>query len=231
MQLLKTRRGARLLHDGHVVSEVLARPGPTHSIFDVLAAGMCLHPSPFARIGLLGFAGGGVLAPLRAMGSDAPVHAVDLSLKAAPLFRKLCGSWAKPFQLTEKDALLWLEQGRQHFDVLVEDLSIQVPNDVTKPDVSLQGLPGAMARRLAPCGVVVVNALPVPGLSWAALTHALTHPFQRVQAVEVRGFSNRVLLAGSHLPKARAVGETLRFFLGGIGSKLANGVAVRQVRT
>ena len=231
MQVLKTRRGARLVHDGHVVSEVLARPGPTHSIFDVLAAGMCLHPSPSSRIGLLGFAGGGVLAPLRAMGSTACVHAVDLSLKAAPLFRQLCGQWAKPFQLTEKDALLWLEQGRQRFDVLVEDLSIQVPHDVTKPDVSLLGLPRAMSRRLAQGGVVVVNALPVPGLSWAALTHALTHPFPTVQAVEVRGFSNRVLLAGAHLPNARAVGEMLRFFLGGIGSQLADGVAVRRIRT
>ncbi|MEC9081308.1 MAG: hypothetical protein VYE44_05980, partial [Verrucomicrobiota bacterium] len=62
-----TGRGARLVQNGSVLSEVLAQPGPTNSVFDALAALVRLF-SPGARVGLLGFAGGGIIAPLRAMG-------------------------------------------------------------------------------------------------------------------------------------------------------------------
>ena len=38
MRVERTRRGARIIEDDVVLSEVLAQPGATHSLFDVLAA-------------------------------------------------------------------------------------------------------------------------------------------------------------------------------------------------
>ena len=227
MKVVKTRRGARLLHEGHVVSEVLSSPGPTHSIFDVLAAAACLHDTA-QHLALLGFAGGGVVAPLRAMGFDAPIHAVDLWVEAEPVFRELCGPWAKEVELTKEDALVWLRDVRQVFDVIVEDLSMQIPDDVTKPDVSLKALPKAIARKRTSNGWVIVNALPVKGYSWRELTQSLTRPFRHVLEIHVEGFANRILVAGPKPMKAREVSLKLRFFLEAIGSNLAHQVSVRN---
>jgi len=230
MKVLKTRRGARLLHEGHVVSEVLSSPGPTHSIFDVLAAAACLHDSA-QNLALLGFAGGGVVAPLRAMGFDAPIHAVDLWVEAEPVFRQLCGAWAQDVKLTEQDALLWLQEAKQGFDVIVEDLSMQIPNDVTKPDVSLKALPKAIAQKLSKDGLVVVNALPVKGHSWKELTLSLTRPFRHVLEIHVEDFANRILLASRKPLNARQISGHLRFLLEAIGSKLARQISVRSTVT
>ena len=61
MKIVRTRRGARIVDDDVVLSEILAKPGPTHSLFDLLAAAVAtLAPGP--RFAMLGFAGGGIVA-------------------------------------------------------------------------------------------------------------------------------------------------------------------------
>lgn len=229
MQVRVTRRGARWIHDGHVLSEVLARPGPTHSIFDVLAAAAAVVTPWEEDIAMLGFAGGGLLAPLRAMGVTSAIHAVDLSVEAVPLFRELCGAWAGSVEVAEDDALKWLRRGSSKFQTIIEDLSAQIPNDVIKPEVSLTHLPKAMARRLVRGGAVVVNALPVKGYTRAELTHALTHPFAEVRSLSVEGFVNRILVAGSELPSARELSEQVSEQLASMGSTLANGCRAQKV--
>ena len=76
-EVQQTRRGARLVQNGSVLSEVLAKPGATDSVFDVLAAAIQIF-SPGDRVGILGFAGGGLIAPLRAMSGDHNLSGVDL---------------------------------------------------------------------------------------------------------------------------------------------------------
>jgi hypothetical protein len=57
VRIERTRRGARMIEGDVVLSEILARPGPTHSLFDLLAAAVtALSPGP--RLAVLGFAGG-----------------------------------------------------------------------------------------------------------------------------------------------------------------------------
>jgi len=85
VKIERTRRGARIREGDVILSEILALPGPTHSLFDLLAAGIAaLAPGP--RVAMLGFAGGGVVAPLRAMGWNHPLCCVDLSGDAEPLW-------------------------------------------------------------------------------------------------------------------------------------------------
>lgn len=228
-RVIRTRRGARLEQDGLIVSEVLDHPGATDTLFDVLAACMAaLTPGP--RVAMLGFAAGGVIAPLRAMGFGHPVRAVDLTLAGEPLFRSLSEPWCGQVEIEEADAVAWLQQRRTRFDLILEDLSAEVDGELTKPPVSLDVLPAQMARRLAPQGIAITNVLPVPGHPWRALLPRLATPFREARVVILEEWENRVLVAGAALPTARRIGDELRRHLAAIGSAEASGLRVETLR-
>ena len=63
MRIVRTRRGARLVERGLVLSEILGEPGPTHSLFDVLAVAVAALGG--SRTLVLGCAGGGVVAKIQ----------------------------------------------------------------------------------------------------------------------------------------------------------------------
>lgn len=85
--ITRTRNGLRLSQHGVVISELRTSPGPTHSVFDVLASIISVF-APQNRIGVLGFAGGGMMAPLRALGVRAVIDSVDLDRTGYDLFKK-----------------------------------------------------------------------------------------------------------------------------------------------
>jgi hypothetical protein len=220
VRVLRTRRGARLAAGGAVFSEILAAPGPTHSVFDVLAACVAaLAAGP--RVALLGFAGGGMIAPLRAMGCALPVEAVDLDLSAEPLFRRLSRGWAGAVRVVRDDATRWLRRPRAPYHVVVDDLAVLGASGVEKPAESLGGLPALAASRLAPRGLFVSNLLPAERLSWKEAVARVRSPFARAAVVLVGGFENRVVLGGEALEPPRALAARLRAALRGIGSRVA----------
>jgi SAM-dependent methyltransferase len=226
LKALTTRRGARLLHGGHVVSEILREPGPTHSLFDVLAAcAVCLGPG--RRIALLGFGGGSVVAPLRAMGGGHALRAVDLSLPAWRAFRALGGTWAGDLRVTIGEASAWLRRQRA-FDAVIEDLSLPVPGDLVMPGVCFDPLPGLIAARLRPGGVAVVNAFTPPAGDWNRLLRRLLVRGSRAQVVLLADFDHRLLLLGRRLPPARSVARRIRAALETIDSRQAERFSVRS---
>lgn len=228
-RIVKTRDGARMEQDGLILSEVLDHPGPTDMLFDILAACIAaLAPGP--RAAILGFAAGGVVAPLRAMGFGHPLHAVDLSVQGVPTFEALSMPWAGVVQVDQDDALRWLRRQRPPFDLVLEDLSADLGEGVTKPPVSLDTLPGAMASHLGPRGVAITNVLPVPGWSWKRLIPHLAAPFACASVLVLEEWENRVLIAGQTLPTTRVIGHTLRRHLAAIGSVEADGLEVRTVK-
>jgi len=102
-----------------VISEILSAPGPTHSVFDVLAAAVVLlYRGP--RVALLGFAGGGVVAPLRAMGFSGTLDVVDLDDRGERIFRAVSGAWRGPVKFELGEASEWLRrrQGLAVFNLL-----------------------------------------------------------------------------------------------------------------
>ncbi len=227
LRWLKTRRGLRLLHGRHTVSEALAQPGPTHSVFDVLGACAALFSSG-PRIAILGFAAGGLMAPLRALGSRAQIEGVDLSIEGAHAFRTVAGAWAKPFQVTEGDALRFLQCRALRFDAIIEDLSLQIPGDVTKPPISLSPLPDRIAERLAPEGVAIFNVLPMAGLRMAQVVNRMAQPLDRSGfVVHFQEFDNRILVLGNGLPQANGFDRVLRGALRELGSRQAERIRVR----
>jgi len=229
VKIERTRRGARILDDDVVLSEILARPGPTHSLFDVLAAAVAaLAPGP--RFAMLGFAGGGMIAPLRAMGCDIPVRAVDLSDEGEALFRELSDDWAGEVTLDTDDADRWLRKQRGRFDVIVEDLSVPSPVGTVKPYVSFDTLPQRIHSRLRPAGVTIINLLPLPGTEWEAMYARVSMSYRRAVAVHLEEYENRILIAGDALPKARELGRVLRDPLRRIESDMFRQMRLQTIR-
>ncbi|MFM2152776.1 MAG: hypothetical protein RL199_1211 [Pseudomonadota bacterium] len=229
MRIVESTRGARLVHDGHTVSFLPARPGTTGSIFDVLAALVARLAPPKTAVAMLGFAAGGTVAPLRALGVTGRVEAADLSTDAVPTFHRIARDWAGEVAVTEAEASRWLRSRRLRYGALIDDLSMQIPGDVTKPEVSWTTLPPLMAARRRVDGVSIHNLLPVAGMSWRTLIGHVTR--DQPAAVEVRSsdYDNRIVVAGRSLPEARTLGRTLDALLAPIDSPLAGTLSLRTL--
>jgi len=229
MRVTRTRNGLRLSQHGVVISELRTTPGPTHSVFDVLAA-VAVGLRPAGRVGMLGFAGGGMMAPLAALGFATRIAAVDRDRAAFSLFRRHCPHWAGQVRWHHGDAVAWLRRQRGKFDLLIEDLSIPQAGDVVKPAVSWTELPRLVRRRLGARGVALFNLLPPPAGRFAdALTHvAAEFPVARVVVLEE--FENRLLLAGRELPAAGELARVLGDRLEQLGSRQAGRIRVRTWR-
>ncbi len=229
VKITKTRNGLRLTQHGVVISELRITAGPTHSIFDVLSVLITLLNPPGGRVGLLGFAGGGMLAPLVALGNDTTIEAVDLDRASYALFRKHCPTWRNRVQWAHSDALAWLKKQGAPFDLLVEDLSIPQEGSVGKPVISWRELPLMIRRRLKPGGVAVFNLLPPSPGRWNPELKRLAGLYPSALLIHLQEFENRILVGGNSLPSARELGNAARTALERIGSQQAGRLRFEQL--
>ena len=228
-ELQRTPGGARLVQNGSVLSEVLSQPGPTDSVFDVLAAAMNL--STGNRAGILGFAGGGVIAPLRAMGGQHDLAGVDLDDAGYKLFCEVSDDWRGAVKFSKADAVHWLRSRRASFDVLLEDLSIARDGDVFKPDVSIDTLPRLIRSKLKPGGLAVFNLLPADDRTWTEMTKRVSDPFRHGIRITFDSFYNQVLILGSRpFSDAREVSRRIRASLTAIQSAMSSDIQIRAMR-
>lgn len=228
MEIKTTKQGLRLVEHGVVISELRTSPGPTHSVFDVLAA-LASTSDPAGRIGVLGFAGGGMMAPLKALGFDTPIETVDLDRTGYDLFIRHCEKWSGPVQWHHGDAVNWLRRQRQVFAMLIEDLSVPTQGDVIKPAVSWSVLPELIRSRLKPGGVAVFNLMLPPAGMWNPDLRRIAGLFREAHTVDFDEFENRILIAGDALPSARELGRTLRNALRKLRSRQAERIHLRSV--
>ncbi len=236
MDIQRTKHGLRLSQHGVVISELRTRAGPTHSVFDILAALIReLTPQegnfPNPRIGVLGFAGGGMMAPLRALGVATPRHCVDLDLDSYRLFQTHCPEWSSQILWNHQDAQSWLQRQRRRFDLLIEDLSVPQDGDVTKPSISWNSLPGCIRAKLHPDGVAIFNLLSPPTRNWKPALDSTAAHFGEARIIHLHDFENRILVAGNRLPSARALGDGVRRRLRFMRSRQATRLHVRQLAT
>ena len=221
-----TRRGYRLNQNGSVLSEVLAAPGATNSVFDFLAAASVVYAGA-GEVALLGFAGGGMIAPLRASGAATVVHGVDLDAAGYELFRRVSESWCGSVSFALENAVTWLERQEARFGVIIEDLSVPTEDDVVKPDVSLGVLPPLIREKLRPGGVVVTNMLKPRGTKWEDFMPAFAGGHRQALVIHLREFENRIMIAGDFDHSARLLSIRLRRVLRAIGSDQAEQFSVR----
>ncbi len=228
-EVRSTKIGLRLSQHGVVLSELRTSPGPTHSVFDVLAA-VIASATTSGRVGILGFAGGGILAPLRGLEVTAPVDAVDLERGGYDLFRQHCAGWAGPVNWEEADAVVWLKRQPPSFSVLVDDLSIPVNGDVIKPAITWDVLPELIRDRLAPGGTGVFNLLLPPRGVWGPDLIRIGGLFRTAHVIELDEFQNRILVGGDALAPAREFGVQIRLLLRRVRSRHATRIRIQSLR-
>ncbi len=185
--------GIRLMQGRVVLSELRLQPGPTHSVFDVLAS-LLARLAPPGNVGVLGFGAGGVMAPLRALGFDRLIHAVDTDPIGHDVFRHRCPEWSRHVEWSRVDAVEWLRGSRGRFAALLDDLSEPRDGDVHKPAVCWGTLPRLMQSRLAPGGVAVFNLVPNADGSWPGIDE-VRRLFPLVMEVRYRDYLNRTVVA------------------------------------
>ncbi|MEC9055556.1 MAG: hypothetical protein VX633_09630, partial [Verrucomicrobiota bacterium] len=96
--------GVSIEENGCVLCELPRLPGPTHSVWDVLACAVKLF-APGSRMAMLGFAGGGMVGAMRAIGCEQEVAAVDLWTKGFDIFREVAADWSGAVQFHAEDAV------------------------------------------------------------------------------------------------------------------------------
>lgn len=229
MHVIRTKNGLRLSQHGVVISELRTSPGPTHSVFDLLAA-LVVWFEPRGRAGMLGFAGGGMMAPLQALGWSSVIEAVDLDRASYDLFRQHCPEWVPRVRWQQAEAGQWLRRNRCRFALLLEDLSIPTNGDVVKPGLCWEELPALIHRRLAPGGVALFNLLSPPSGRWSRDLPRIVKCFPAARIVSLDEFENRLLIAGEALPSSAAISRGLQGLLRGIGSRQADRFGVRTWR-
>ena len=226
--ITRTKNGLRLSQHGVVISELRTSPGPTHSVFDVLAAVIAVL-TPRGRIGMMGFAGGGMMAPLRALGVASVIDSVDLDRAGYDLFNKHCPDWTGGVNWQRADAVAWLRQQPRAFGLLMDDLSVPQGCDVFKPDISWIVLPALIRRRLRRGGFGVFNLMPASGGNWNSDLTRIVKMFGTARIITLDEFENQILVAGDTLPTAREIGVQLRRSLRSIRSRQAGRIHVRKV--
>lgn len=222
----RLRHRLRIYEGDALISDLPAQPGPTHTPFDVLAAAATVIAA--RSVLLLGFAGGGLIAPLRAVGCRAPLQGVDVDTALEPLFRELSREWAGEVALATDDAARWLESSARRFDLVIEDLSVPAGRSITKPPISLDPLPSLIAAHLAPGGLAAFNLLPVAGSTQREVVEAVTAPFARAVEISCSTWDNRLVLAGAPAADPRRLGRVLRGTLRSLGSRMVDEIHLRQ---
>lgn len=228
MDITPTEHGLRLSQHGVVISELRTSSGPTHSVADVLAA-LIRVLRPEGRIGVLGFAGGGMQAPLCALGVETRIDAVDLDRPAYELFRKHCPAWIPRVNWQQADAVEWLCMQPADFDLLVEDLSVPGDEDVFKPSITWEVLPQLIHDRLVPDGIAVFNLMAPPSGIWIRELEWMAGLWKMARLVSFDDFTNQILVTGKALPPAREMGAMLRSALRRIRSRQAGRIHLRTV--
>ncbi len=230
MQITRTATGLRMSQHGVVITELRTTPGPVHSVSDILAA-LVVALQPAEKIGVLGFAGGGMQAPLHALGFSGTLHTVDLDRTGWELFAKHCPSWVRGVDWHHGDAVEWLRAQTPQFDLLIEDLSVPLNGDVFKPSITWDVLPPLLRSRLRSGGAAILNLLPPPDGIWLRHIAGIAALFGRAHSIRFDDFVNRILIAGPALPPIRTLAAGVRSALRSIRSRLADRIHFRSERS
>jgi len=177
---------------------------------------------------MLGFAGGGVLAPLRGMDGQQSVDAVDLDDSGWKVFQDFCSAWAGDVRFECTEACAWLRGTASRYETIIEDLSVVMDSDVFKPAVTWSELPALIERKLVPGGITIHNLLRPIEFSWQTGMGQVLRECRNARVIEFRDYENRILISGDELPTARKLGFEVRGNLRKIRSRLASQITVKS---
>jgi spermidine synthase len=199
-------RGLRLEIDGTFASWWQPGRVATGSVWDALVAPLvALAPRRRRRVLVLGFGAGSAARLARALAPRASIVGVELDPAVVAAARRHFALDALGVELVVADARAALARERRRFDLVIEDCFVGRGRAERKPDWLPEPGLALAARRLAPGGILVSNAIDEAPAVARALARLLPH---RVE-LRVDGYDNRVLAASSAPLDARRLRAAL----------------------
>jgi SAM-dependent methyltransferase len=196
----RSARGLRLEIDGTFAS--WWRPGraATGSVWDALVAPLLLlPPARRRRVLILGLGGASAARLVRALAPGAAVVGVELDPAVVEAARRHFDLDALGVEVRLVDARAALARERRRFDLVIEDCFVGRGRAERKPDWLPEPGLALAARRLAPGGILVSNALDEAPAVARALGRLLPHALE----LRVAGYDNRVFAASARPLDAR----------------------------
>jgi spermidine synthase len=173
-----------------------------------MAAPVLLLPRrPGRRVLLLGLGGGSAARAIRALDPDPDLEIVGVErdtdvLRMAKLH---FGMDHLGVEVVADDAFRYLREERRRFDLVIDDLFVGSQRTIRKPPEMVQAGYALVRRRLRPGGILVANTIH----ETAQVARALRLPRERLVSIEIRGYWNRILVCGPHVPAARILRRRL----------------------
>ena len=192
---VRTRGGGLELRvDGTFASFLVPGRATTGSVWDALAVPLLLlPPRRRRRVLVLGLGGGSAARLVRALAPAAHVVGVELDAEVLRVARRRLGLDALGLEVVRADAREYLAAGRRRFDAILEDVFVGRGRGVRKPDWLPEPGLALAARRVAPGGILVSNALDEA----PAVERVLGCLFPARLRVEVAGYDNRIVVGGA----------------------------------
>ena len=184
------------------------RPGriATGSVWDLLVAPLLALPARRRRsVLILGLGGGSAARLARALAPAARLVGVELDRRVVAAARRHFGLDALGVEVIRGDARRFLERERRRFDLVIEDIFVGRGRALHKPDWLPEPGLALAARRLAPGGILVSNAIDEAGAVRRALARLRPH------LLELRDSAcdNRVFAASDRPLDARSLRAAL----------------------
>jgi spermidine synthase len=201
------RRGRSLRIDGTFASWYAPGESLAGPVWNALVAPLLLLPPERRRTLLvLGLGGGSAARVARALAPAAHIVGVELDAEVVRAAREWFDLDALRIEVVQADARAYLRSARRRFDAVIEDVFTGTGRAVRKPDwLPRPGL--ALARRrVAPRGILVVNALDEA----ASVSREIRRLYAGALRIDVDGYDNRIFVGGPASLCARRLRRRLR---------------------
>ncbi|MCP4502239.1 MAG: hypothetical protein GY822_19955 [Deltaproteobacteria bacterium] len=180
--------------------------------WDALAAGCLLHPQAknedqTLRILLLGLGGGTVTRQLRQLLPNAHLEAVEIDEEVLRLARTHMMLGAQNILTHTKDAVQFLVDTAETWDVIVDDLYLTDDDDVIRPKVPDGEYLQLLCKRLAPGSVLLANVITDVGHHevQARVRNAFAEHFVEMGIVTPPRGLNEIVVGGEKLLDESAI--------------------------
>ena len=193
VEVRETPAGRELRIDGTFASSYRTGSATTGSVWDGIAAPTLLLPDDrAASMLLLGLGGGSVARVARALRPGLRIVGVEFDAQVVEVARREFHLDELGVEIVIADALELLQQSREHFDIVIDDVFVGRGRGVHKPGWLPE--PGhELARdRLSEGGLLVSNALDEA----PAVTGSMRRLFPGVLRIDVEEYDNRIVVGG-----------------------------------
>jgi hypothetical protein len=193
VEVKQTGQGRTLKVEGTFASWYEPGSVVTGSVWDAIAAPvLALPPERRRKVLILGLAGGSAARVVRAIAPDAQIRGVELFPEIIEAAREHFDLDALNLDLVIGDALEFLREDTDHYDLILEDVFVGVGRSVHKP--GWLPTPGheLSRERLAPDGLLVSNTLDEAN----EVKRSMRKLFPKTVRIEVEDYENAVIVGG-----------------------------------